>query len=352
MRKSRDRRGSGTVLSMGLRHQQRAERRNERRTEMTTSTENMCTEEYVQSPESELEELVAEQPAPPGGFQPDEAQSALMMLWHDLLAIPVSEVRPFKVSATDAVGLGLAYASAYAEDRPRFAGTFDPDAFDPADYDDMADRAMAFWQADIHMRRELNSDGPFRTKVLEAKPLRIKLMKAATYLWGEDPELGDVVAAIRKGQGYRDKADDLGSLAALFTEQWADAEGRCDVTVEDLARAEELGAGILEAMSPGQAQVIGDARVMRLRAAEHLRRGLEDLRDAARYVFRKDRAMMERYPSLFVRRKKKGSSSAAGAETNPESPAESQAPEPAETEPTADHLDQLYEEAEAIAQDG
>jgi hypothetical protein len=105
-------------------------------------------------------------------------------------------------------------------------------------------------------------------------------------------------------------------------------------------------------MSPTQSHVVGEARVMRLRAAEHLRRGIEDVRDAAKYVFRKDPAMMERYPSLLVRRRKKSSSSTTSVETNPESPAEPPTLQPAETESTVDNLDQLYEEAEAIAQDG
>jgi hypothetical protein len=47
------------------------------------------------------------------------------------------------------------------------------------------------------MRQAVNTEGPFRLLVSEAKPLRENLMKAALYLWGDDEELGDVVAHIR-----------------------------------------------------------------------------------------------------------------------------------------------------------
>ena len=43
-------------------------------------------------------------------------------------------------------------------------------------------------------------------------------------------------------------------------------------------------------------------------AAEHLRRGIDNVREAAWYIFRNDAANLERYPSLFVNRGKKKAS--------------------------------------------
>ena len=242
---------------------------------------------------------------PGAGLDVEEAESALAGLRQAIIAIPKSEVRPLKAATTSAVGIGLAYARAYAEDRALFERTFTIEAFDPLGYDDLADRAKAFWRADIAMRQELSTEGPVRLLLMEAKPLRLKLMKAATYLWGDDPELSDVVAHIRKGNGYANKADDLGRLASLFAERWSEVEGKCDVNEEDIARAEALGAEILQAMSPSRVEMLDDARGLRNRAAEHLRRGIEDVRDAASYVFRKKPEEMERYPSLFTRSRRK-----------------------------------------------
>ncbi|MFO8073157.1 MAG: hypothetical protein R6V85_14895, partial [Polyangia bacterium] len=66
------------------------------------------------------------------------------------------------------------------------ASSFKPQAFDPAEYDDIGERAKAFWQADIQLRQELNVEGPFRALVQTTKRLRSKLMRAASYLWSED----------------------------------------------------------------------------------------------------------------------------------------------------------------------
>ncbi len=46
---------------------------------------------------------------------------------------------------------------------------------------------------------------------MAAKPLRTKLMRAAMYLWGDDHELGDVVAHIRTGNGHANKAEAIGA---------------------------------------------------------------------------------------------------------------------------------------------
>jgi hypothetical protein len=201
------------------------------------------------------------------------------------------------------------------------------------------------------MRQELSSEGPFRLLVLEAKPLRTKMMKAASYLWGEDPELCDVVAGIRKGHGYANKADDLGSLATLFTEHWQRADGQCGVTLEDIARAEELGARILKSMSPSRNEVFDDARSLRQRAAEYLRRGIEEVRSAASYIFRNDPKEMKRYPSLFIRRRKKATNGKPSSEPVADSTAETGATEQLLSEQYLQDPNLLSGQAEAIADD-
>ncbi len=144
------------------------------------------------------------------------------------------------------------------------------------------------------------------------------------YLWGDDPELGDVVATIRTGNGYANKADDLGSLATLFTEHWARAEGKCEVILEDIAEAESLGASILQAMSPSSKEEVDYVRDLRKRAAEYLRRGIEELREGASYIYRNNQAKMDRYPSMFFRKKRKASNGKTNGEaasvSNPKAP--------------------------------
>jgi hypothetical protein len=61
---------------------------------------------------------------------------------------------------------------------------------------------------------------------------------------------------------------------------------------------------MLQALSPSRSKELDEARDTRQRAAEHLRRGLEVVREAALYVFRHDGAKLDRYPSLFILRRK------------------------------------------------
>ena len=161
-----------------------------------------------------------------------------------------------------------------------------------------------------------------------------------------------MVANIRSGNGYANKADDLGSLATLFTEHWARAEGKCEVILEDIAEAESIGASILKAMIPSGSEVFDDMRGLHSRAAEYLRRGIEELRDGASYIYRNNPSEMDRYPSLFFRKKRK----AMNGKTNGDTTSDSDAPPPTQSmgtldEPAADHQ-VVPQEAAAISVSG
>jgi len=303
----------------------------------------MCTETYDPMTEEETVDPTGGEETAAETVDAEEAKTALAALKPTLMAIPASEVRLLRVGTTTAVGIGLAYARAFTQDRETFAELFTKAAFDVDAHDDLAERAKAFWRADIQMRQELGAEGSIRALVEEAKPLRAKLMKAATYLWGDDPDLSVVLTDIRKGQKHVDHADDLGALAELFTEYWNQAEGNCGVSPEDISRAEVLGAGILEALSPSNAKEIDEARdlrlrALRLRAAEHLRRGIDNIRDAACYAFRGSPRQLERYPSLFVNRGKKKSNGRNGTALSSEPEAEAPSTGPELSEPSAPSL--------------
>ena len=97
-----------------------------------------------------------------------------------------------------------------------------------------------------------------------------------------------------------DQADDLLRYAVLFEDQWPVAKGNSAVTEQDVSDARELSARVLEHLSSVPPQEIAAHRDLRNRAGEYLIRGVEDIRDAARYVFRKDQDAMKRYPSLYT----------------------------------------------------
>jgi hypothetical protein len=154
-----------------------------------------------------------------------------------------------------------------------------------------------------------------------AKPLHAKFGKAAVYLWADHPKLGPVVADIRKGSGYLDMADDLARYAVLFDENWKAATGRCDITPDDIKTAKSTSTVILEALSDTSDEDVDTLKDLRTRAAEYLRRGADDIRDAATYIFRKEPDSLSRYPSLHKpssssRKKSKSNGATPPAETD------------------------------------
>jgi hypothetical protein len=134
------------------------------------------------------------------------------------------------------------------------------------------------------------------------------------------------------------RADDLGALAQLFTEHWDKAEGKCDVGLDDIARAEELGAEILEALSPSAVKEINAARDLRRRAAEYLRRGIDSIRDVASYAFRNSPRQMDRYPSLYVNRGNRKPNSKNDQAESSESEPEATTTPPESSEPSVPEL--------------
>ena len=265
-----------------------------------------------------------------GIFDEMEGEKALEEIRPRLFEIPAHKVRRLNVSRTQAIKTGLTYAQAYAKDRALFAKLLTKDAFDPDAHDDLEVRAKGFWQVDILLRQGVNPDGPLHVLLAEAKPLRAKLNKAAVYLWGDDPVLGEVLAGVHSGKGYDDKADDLGSLSTLFSENWKMAEGQCSVTFDDVIKAQALGAAIFKTMSSSEKEVLNELRDLRDRSGEYLRQGIENIKAGAIYIFRKTHEEIGRYPSLFLRRKKKRN----GARVNGNAQADSGAPPPPVVEDT------------------
>ncbi|MEM9489056.1 MAG: hypothetical protein AAGC55_07925 [Myxococcota bacterium] len=223
---------------------------------------------------------------------------ALDALRPTLLSMPDEALLPARFSMLGGMTRALGLARAYAADRPRFAGAFSLAAFDPAVYDDMELRVQALWQADVDYRLLVDPQRALPPLVEEATPLRRALLRAATYLWGEDDTLGDQVAAIRRGRSTLDLADDLNALASLFEAHWADAIGRCAVTPDDLDRARQLGLRIAHALTDDDS-ALGRARDLRTRAAIYLKQGVDEVRAAAAFVFRHEPDRLAAYPSLF-----------------------------------------------------
>ncbi len=229
------------------------------------------------------------------------------------------EVRQFNLSVPSTVTVGMRIWKAYKLDQTKFVETFTKRAFDPVAYEDFPERVGALWYLNVQLQQVTDPKGDLDGILAEIVPLHSKLGKSAAYLWGDSEELGDIVADIRSGGGHADKADDLVRYTALFEEHWAEADGSCAVTKDDLVKSRALAAKLMDAMTAVPASDIAELKNTRDRAGEYLRRGVDDIRDAAAYIFRSDPEAVERYPSLFTRGASKRKRPAK-AETEPSAP--------------------------------
>jgi hypothetical protein len=269
---------------------------------MTNATENMCTQEH-QATEFDETEAQTQVEEAISGLAPTELEQALDQLRPILLGIPADEVRRLRTNPTYAVAVCMRVAVAFERDRARFASGFMPELFDVTRYDDLTQRALALWQADIRFHRVKGGEGAAAAALERAKYSKLGI------------------------------ADDLAALVDLFREQWEFAEPNCRITEQDLEEAAELSQQVIRSSTTtARSEEVEEVLDLRNRAAEHLRRGVDDVRAAASFVFRDDPESLASYPSLFAQRRKRNGGSASH-QVEPEAlPAE---PEAMPVEPPA-----------------
>jgi hypothetical protein len=227
----------------------------------------------------------------------------LVLLKPKLLALIDAEVRQFNLSVPSTLSSAIRIWQSYNEDKAKFSATFTPAGFDAEALADFPLRTASLWYVDVQLGQALNPKTGMPEEIISvAKPLHTKLARAAKYLWESDAVLGPVVADIRQGSGYLDMAGDLTRYAVLFDDHWKDIEGRCDVVQDDTASAKKLSTLMLQSLTATPIGTVDELKDLRNRAGEYLRRGAEDIRDAAEYVFRKDPSAFSRYPSLHIPR--------------------------------------------------
>ncbi|HEU4407439.1 MAG TPA: hypothetical protein VFS43_19390 [Polyangiaceae bacterium] len=112
----------------------------------------------------------------------------------------------------------------------------------------LPDYARALLFTDQRARRASKAPPELPALLAEALPLRERLLSAAELLATYGAVSGGRVAAIRRGTGRLDAATDLMALAALFREGGPELVGRTPASDEEVARAGQLAASLLEAI--------------------------------------------------------------------------------------------------------
>jgi hypothetical protein len=248
----------------------------------------------------EAPDLGARDTDPLAGVPETDTSQALEQLLPTLQALVLPEGFMLRAEVRKVVSRTLQVAEAFAEDRAQIERTFRGGKFDVDGLSDLAQRALALWQADMDASEARDLRGELQELLRRARPVRRRLLDAAIYLWSDHEELGERVAEIRKGHGHLDTADDLAQLADLFVKHWDDSR-RSRVEPEDLEQAKDLARRLAAALKRTSSKRRRSLQELRSRAAFYAYQGVQEARHAARFVFRDQPERMEDYPAFYAR---------------------------------------------------
>ena len=221
-----------------------------------------------------------------------------------LEAIPASSVQQFRANVPKAISNAFKVIRSFERDRERFEPLLGLAVFKAEDLEDLADRPMALWHADIKLRQALERVGDLGDVLETGRVLQRKLRKNALFLWSEDAGLQGVITGIRRGRGKLDLADDLAALADLFESRWAEVENRCGLEKADIEAGKVLSIRLIEKLNASAVSAEATAwRDQRDRAGEYLVRGIRAVRHAAAMLFDQSSGLSDSYPSLYAGRR-------------------------------------------------
>jgi hypothetical protein len=178
----------------------------------------------------------------------------------------------------------------------------------PADaLDKLRDYALALYHAHILTLPRDKVETHLRTLLSEAMPLRERLLRSAELL--ADFGLVDAkrVAAIRRGAGHIDAANDLLALGILLRKAWPALAGKTPLTLDEVGRAEDLGVLLIEALGQRQLGTDGsadprEAEVRRAKAYTLFFRAYDECRRAVIYLRWREGDADQIAPSLLQAR--------------------------------------------------
>ena len=138
--------------------------------------------------------------------------------------------------------------------------------------------------------------------VNDALPLRTRMTECLAYNLEGINEVENQLAAIRRGTGYADLADDLAGLQTLYVEHVVElrGDGR-KYRASDEADAGRLASEIRVARTKGQRPSTKAAASTWAEAFAALRLVHDDMIDAGRYLDRKNPKLAARWQSLHAK---------------------------------------------------
>jgi hypothetical protein len=217
----------------------------------------------------------------------DEREIAYARVLAEIEALPLEETRHITVNVPAASMLALGALPKIRALREAMVTYL---TFPPLEaLDKLYDYAHAAAHAHACLVLQGDRETALRPLLAEASPLRERMLLSAELLANCGLLKAGTVAAIRRGTGRLDAAQDLAALATLFSSEWPSIESKVPVTRADVERAAELGKQLLDALGRRQQRTDGSAEPGELetqlaKAYELFRRAYGQCRRAVVYL--------------------------------------------------------------------
>jgi hypothetical protein len=232
---------------------------------------------------------------------PNAAAEAFAKIEPELAALAAEELAPITVDVSAAVTAVLAAAPKILAHREEIVEQLPLHPIEQID--GLTTYAHGAWYA--HLLHTYASGSPEAAKAMidEAQKLREDLLVAAEALAHRGMLDADVVAKIRKGQGHADTANDLTTLAQVFTASWSKVGSKTAVERSEVDRAAELGPAVMVAIDVRKHGAKStDTEGQRARAFALLARAYDGCRRALAYLRWAEGDADTIAPSLFKKR--------------------------------------------------
>jgi len=167
---------------------------------------------------------------------------------------------------------------------------------------------QSIWNKNYHSQQEAqkqwNEESP------AAYELRDELLHAMRYAYRNDEALMNRVRAIAEGDGHADMIQDLNDLAVLGKEN-TDPLTALNFDLEMLDTAASLSdqMATLLAEANGDKAIQNESKVIRDKAYTHVKGLADEIREAGKYLFWKDKNRYKGYTQSYWQTKKTSSSS-------------------------------------------
>ncbi|MGQ8335321.1 hypothetical protein ACUNWD_02150 [Sunxiuqinia sp. A32] len=159
--------------------------------------------------------------------------------------------------------------------------------------------AQSIWNKDYRSQQEAQKEWAIQSP--QAYDLRNDLLQSLRFAYRRNEALLSRVSAITDGSGHADMIQDLNDIAVLENPAPLTAIG-FDLTQLDLAatRADELADLLAEAN--GDKADYNESKLIRDKAYTYLKELVDEIREAGKYVFRKNKNRLKGYSSQYRRK--------------------------------------------------